>query len=185
MVKTLRSSGSDTYVMECIPRFIMAQMMAWASIRKHGQVTINALYQDFLQLHNLAVFDRQDAAKLTKEQKQSALQAMSMIKEKRCGKIKRQTVADGRSQQSLYSKEERVLHTVFTSALMLLIMINAKEGRDVATVDVAGVYLHADLDKFTLLKVEGVLVNIMCAVSKIYIPFVAYKKGKNVLYLKL
>ena len=61
---------------------------------------------------------------------------------------------------------------VSTNALMLSIMIDAKEGRDIATANIARVYMHAKLDDFTLLKVEGASVDIMCSMSAKYIPFV-------------
>jgi len=51
---------------------------------------------------------------------------------------------------------------------MLSILIDAKERRDVATANVAGAYLHTDMDNFTLLKMEGELVDIMCNVSTEY-----------------
>lgn len=69
-----------------------------------------------------------------------------MIKEKRYGRIKGQTVADGRAQRDLCTREETSLPTVSTDALMLSILIDTKERRDVATADVAGAYLHADMD---------------------------------------
>ena len=171
--------------MSYISGFIMTQMSAKAGIKKYGNVAVSAIFQEFLQLHDLDVFDGEDASKLTKSQKQMALRAISVIKEKRCGQIKGRTVADGRSQRSLYPKEETASPTVTTDALMLSIMIDAKEGRDVATADVAGAYLHAKLDDFTLLKVEGASVDIMCSVSEKYIPFVTYENGKKVLYLRL
>jgi hypothetical protein len=45
---------------------------------------------------------------------------------------------------------------------MLSILIDAKELRDVATVDVSGAYLHAEMKDFTLLKMEDEPVDIMC-----------------------
>jgi hypothetical protein len=47
-----------------------------------------------------------DAQKLTAAQKKASLRAINVIKEKRCGKIKGRTVADGRAQRNLYMKEE-------------------------------------------------------------------------------
>ena len=38
---------------------------------------------------------------------------------------------------------------------------------------------------FTLLRMEGDLVNIMCDVGTDYKKFVCYENGKKVLYLKL
>ena len=54
-----------------------------------------------------------------------------------------------------------------------------------ATADVAGAYLHAELDDFTLLKMEGESVDIMCDVCEGYKAFVMYEHGKKVLYLQL
>jgi hypothetical protein len=68
---------------------------------------------------------------------------------------------------------------------MLSMLIDAMARRDVATADVAGAYLHADMDDFTLLRVEGQSVDIMCDVCSEYVQYVCYERGKKVLYLKL
>ena len=69
---------------------------------------------------------------------------------------------------------------------MMPIMIAVYERRDVATADVAGAYLHARLDDFTLLKVEGESVDILCSVSEKYKAFVTTEKnGKKLIYLQL
>jgi hypothetical protein len=184
-VEEMKYGGSRSKVLGYITGFIMTQMTAKAGIKKHGKVAIDALYQEFLQLHDLGVFEGQDADGLSREQKRAALRAISMIKEKRCGRIKGRTVADGRPQRAMYTKEETSSPTVSTDALMMSIMIDAKERRDVATADVAGAYLHAKLDDFTLLKLEGESVNIMCDVCEKYRKFVKVENGKKVLYLRL
>jgi hypothetical protein len=107
------------------------------------------------------------------------------VKEKRCGRIKGRTVADGRPQRDLYTKDETSSPTVSTDALMLSLLIDAHEHRDVATADVAGAYLHAEMEDFTLLKMEGESVDIMCDVCDDYRKFVCIENGKKVLYLKL
>ena len=68
---------------------------------------------------------------------------------------------------------------------MITIMVDAKERRDVAATDVAVVYLHARLNDFMLLKLEGEAVEIMCAVCEEYRKFVTIENGKKVLYLRL
>lgn len=85
----------------------------------------------------------------------------------------------------MYAKEETTSPTISTDALMMSIMIDAHEHRDVATADVAGAYLHADLDDFVLLRIEGDEVDIMCKVCATYEQFVTYENGKKVLYLRL
>jgi hypothetical protein len=64
-------------------------------------------------------------------------------------------------------------------------MIDAKERRDVATADVEGAYLHADMKDFVLLKLVGEAVDIMCQVNPKYENFVVIENGKKVLYLQL
>jgi hypothetical protein len=75
-VEELQDGGSRTKASRYITGFIMTQMTAKAGIKKHGRVAIDALYQEFLQLHDLGVFEAQHANKLTKDQRQGALQAM-------------------------------------------------------------------------------------------------------------
>jgi hypothetical protein len=113
-VEVMMGSGSKTGVLNDVTGFIMTQMMAKAGIKKHGQVTIDALYQEFLQLHDQDVFDGKHAGELTKSQKRAALRAISVIKEKRYGKIKGHTVADGRPQKALYTKDKTSSPTVLT-----------------------------------------------------------------------
>jgi hypothetical protein len=64
-------------------------------------------------------------------------------------------------------------------------MIDAKERRDVATANVEGAYLHADMEDFVFLKLVGEAVDIMCQVNPKYENFVVIENGKKVLYLQL
>ena len=165
--------------------FIMTQMTARAGIKKHGQLALDALYREFQQLHDKSVFEGIDATTLTREQRKLALRAINLIKEKRSGKIKGRTCANGRPQRKLYTKEETASPTVATDSLLLSLVIDAKEGRDVAVADVEGAYLHADMDDYTLLKLTGVDVDIMCKVNESYVKFVTTENNKRVLYLRL
>jgi len=160
-------------------------MAATAGIKKHGQAAVDALLQEFCQLDSKNVFEPLDASTLTASQKREALRTVNLIKEKRSGKSKGRTCANGRSQRSKYTKEETTSPTVSTDALMISLMIDAKERRDVATADVEGAYLHADMEEFVLLKLVGEAVNIMCQVNPKYENFVVIENGKKVHYLQL
>ena len=83
----------------------------------------------------------------------------------------------------MYTKEETASSTVSNDALMLTMLVDAWESRDVGSADVSGAYLHADMDDYTLLKLEGGSVDIMCRVNQDYKKFVCYEDGKKVLYL--
>jgi hypothetical protein len=184
-VLELQNTGSNTKVFKYVTGFMMTQMTAKAGIKKHGQVAIDALFQAFSQLHNLGVFLGQHKSELTQTQRRGALRAISVIKEKRSGRIKGRTVADGRPQRTLYTKEETSSPTVSNDALMLSIIIDAWGRRKSATADVTGAYLHAKLKDFTLLRMEGESVDIMCNINEEYKKFVCLEHGKKVLYLKL
>jgi len=99
--------------------------------------------------------------------------------------LKGRTCANGRSQRSKYTEEETTSPTVSTDALMISLMIDAKEQRDVATADVEGAYSHADMEDFFLSKLVGKAVNIMCQMNPKYEKFVVIENWTKVLYLQL
>ena len=76
--------------------------------------------------------------------------------------IKRRGCADGRNQQNWISKEGTSKPTVSTEGLILSCMIDAKEGRDVATSDIPGGFLKSDYDKGDIyIKTEGSMVTLL------------------------
>jgi hypothetical protein len=165
--------------------WVMNQMTAKAGLAKHGEFAEEALLKEFMQQRDLDVYEILDPLSLTTEQKRAALRAINLLKEKRNGDLKGRTVADGRKQRPLYSKAETASPTVSTIALILTIMIDAFERRDVATADVAGAYLKAEMDDFVLIKFTGESVDIMLSMEPSYTKFVTYEKGVKTLYGRL
>ena len=68
---------------------------------------------------------------------------------------------------------------------MITLLIDAYEKRDVATTDVVGAYLLADMDDYTIVKISGSTADIMCEVDPTYKELIVQKKGKPTLYLQL
>jgi hypothetical protein len=85
----------------------------------------------------------------------------------------------------LYSKDETTSPTLSHDALILSLLIDAYERRDVATADVIGAYLHADMPDFVIIRLTGNAVDIMCQVNPKYKAFVTVENGKPALYLQL
>jgi Reverse transcriptase (RNA-dependent DNA polymerase) len=170
---------------QVLTAYVLIQLSAAAGIKVFGQPAVDAILKEFCQLHNKGVFSPKHASSLTALQKRGSLRAVSLIKEKRTGEIKGRTCADGGVQRSLFDKTETTSPTVANDSLMYSILIDAKERRDVATADVVGAYLNADMEDFTLMKLTGEAVNIMVQVNNLYQPFVTTEKGKPVLYLQL
>jgi len=95
--------------------------------------------------------------------------------------------ADGSPQCGYIPREEATSATLSLDALLVSLVIDALEGRDVAIFDVPGAYLWADMpeEKEAILKLEGDFVDIMCDVNPEHIPNVRYENGKKVLYLQI
>lgn len=93
--------------------------------------------------------------------------------------MKGRTVADGRPQRSLYEKWETSSPTVSTEALILSVIVDAHEKRDVATADIAGAYLKADMDDFVLMKFTGQSVEIMCEMNPKYQELIDTQKKET------
>ena len=94
---------------------------------------------------------------------------LTMVKEKRNGIIKGRACADGRKKQQRYiTKEEAMSPTVQLESLMMSLIIDAKEERDVATADVVGAYLLADLNDHVIIKFTGESVKVMCKANASY-----------------
>ena len=164
----------------------MTQMSANAGIKKHGRKAEEALMNEFAQLEELNVYEPLDPNTISREQRKGALRAINLIKEKRCGRLKGRTVADGSTQKNLYDKSETASPTVATDALIMVsIVTDAHEQRDVATADIAGAYLKAYMKDYVIMKFTGASVDILCNMNQKYVPFTAVKNGTKVLYVRL
>ena len=86
--------------------FVFTQMTARAGIKKHGQAARDALTAEFAQLDYKGAYKPVQPTDLTETQRQSALQVINLIKEKRDERLKGRSVADGRPQQAFYTKDE-------------------------------------------------------------------------------
>jgi hypothetical protein len=165
--------------------FVMTQMTAKAGLKKFGKAAEIALLQEFGQLEDQNVYKPIDLKTLTQEQRKGALRVINLIAEKRDGKIKGRTVADGSPQRTLYEKHETASPILSTDALLLLIMADAYERRDVATADIAGAYLSAYMKDFVEMKFTGDTVDMLCELNPSYKAFVVIENGVKVLYVRL
>jgi hypothetical protein len=68
---------------------------------------------------------------------------------------------------------------------MFSIVVDAHEGRDVATADVTGAYLRAYMDDEVIMKFTGQFVYILRGIRPAYEALVVYKNGIKVLYVFL
>ena len=139
------------------------------------------------QLHNVKVFTSIDASNLTEEQKKQAIGSLIFLKEKRDGRIKGRACANGSTQRTLCAKEDAASPTVSVEAVLMSCVIDAKEKRHVATTDIPGAFLHADMNDFVIMKIEGRLAELMVDVDRnVYSKYLTRDgRGKALLYVVL
>jgi len=83
-------------------------------------------------------------------------------------------------------KEETSSPTVSTEALFLTCVIDAEEGRDVATVDVPGAFMHADMNETVWVQLVGTMAELLIKIDPAkYGPYATHEQGRTVLYVCL
>ena len=76
--------------------------------------------------------------------------------------IKGRGCADRRKHQDWLSKEDTSSPTVYTEGLMISCMIDTVEGREAATADIPGAFLHTNYYKGDIyIKLEGDMVTLI------------------------
>lgn len=154
-------------------------------IKRYGESAIKAVLKEYAQLDNKKIFRPVKASGLTVHQKRGALNLLTLVKFKRNGTVKGRACADGRKQRLHVSKDESTSLAVQLESILMSLMIAALEPRNVATCDIVGAYLFADMDEFVIIRLKGESTNIMCETNTTYRDYVTYEKGKPTLYLQL
>jgi len=133
---------------------MFTQMSATKGIKMFKEHVVAAMLKEYTQLDDMNAVGSLDPDKLTPEQKRRALPAVNLIKEKLNGIIKGRTCADGSPQRGYIPCEEATSATLFLDALLVSLVIDALEGRDIAIFDVPRAYLWADMpeEKEAILK---------------------------------
>ena len=92
-----------------------------------------------------------------------------------------------RMKQWLYTpKDEASSPTVATESVLLSCVIDAKERRDVATVDIPGAFMQGDQDETVHMRLEGTLAELLTKCDpKLYRQYVVTENNKPVLYVEL
>jgi hypothetical protein len=100
--------------------------------------------------------------------------------------VKARSCANGNPQREHIAKEEAAAPTAALESVFLTSTIDAKENREVVTIDIPGAFLHADNEEYVIMKMVGMLAELMVKTNpKTYRQYVVLEKGRSVLYLRL
>ncbi len=155
-------------------------------IKLFGDAGIDAVLKELQQLHDRKVLEPKDVTKMLGDDKRAPLQYLMFLKQKRNGTIKGRGCADGRKQRPYTAKEDASSSTVTIESVMLSCVIDAKKGRDVATVDIPGAFMQADMDDIVRMRLEGKMAALLVRIDpKLYRKHIQMEKGKPVVYIEL
>ena len=165
---------------------MMTQYSMKKGIEIFGDAGIEAILKELHQLHDRGVLEPANHTTMTPTERKAALAYLMFLKEKRTGEIKGRGCADGRKQRLHTNKEDASSPTVAIESVFLTSVIDAKENRDVATIDVPGAFMQADMDDTVHMKLEGTMADLLINLAPdIYKKFAYKHNGKTVLYVLL
>jgi Reverse transcriptase (RNA-dependent DNA polymerase) len=140
-------------------------------------------------LHDRTAFTPVDITTLPQQEKQRALESLIFLVEKREGRFKARTCANGSPQQVYTLKEETASPTVMMESILLTATIEAKENRDVMTVDIPNAFIQTDIEEGDqiIMKIRGPLVGMLVEMDpETYKSFVVIdSNGTKVLYVQV
>ena len=126
---------------------ILTQYTLSRGLQVFGHLGREAVFHEMQQLHQRKVCEPHKATDLSADQRKASLSYLMFLKQKCSGQIKGRGCADGRKQRLYTGKEEKTSPTITTESVMLTSTIDAKDGCDVATVDIPGAFMHSDQDE--------------------------------------
>jgi hypothetical protein len=84
------------------------------------------------------------------------------------------------------AKEEAASPTVALESIFVMSTIDARENREVVTVNIPGAFLQAKNKDYKVMQMSGTLVELMAKTDPtLYRKYLVDEKGKKVLYLRL
>ena len=171
-----------SYVHQALTQVILTQYSLKKGLEKFKEKGEQAVRDELQQLHDKDVFKPVASSELSDQQKKDALGSLMFLKEKRCGRLKARACANGNKQREIYSKEDVTSPTVSVESVLITSVIDAFERRHVATTDIPGAYLTADMDDFVTMRFEGRLAELMVMVDPVmYRPFLTTGNARKAL----
>ena len=171
---------------EVLSHTVLTQYTLKKGLQVFGPPGVEAVYKELQQLHERKVGEPRDASTLSPTQKRNALGYLMFLKQKRTGQIKGRGCADGRKQCLHTPKDDASSPTVATESVLLSCVIDAKERRDVATVDIPGAFMQGDQDETVHMRLEGTLAELLTKCDpKLYRQYVVTENNNPVLYVEL
>ena len=124
----------------------MTQLSMKAGMKRWGQPATKAVSKELQQLHFRDTFEPVNHKTLTKTEYDKVLESHLFLKQKRDDSIKGRLVAGGNKQRGTINKEDAASPTAALESILLTATIDAKEGLDVAIIDIPNAFVQTRID---------------------------------------
>ena len=162
---------------------IMMQLSLKSAMKEWGDEALFAAKKEMKQLHWRNSFKPIHYKDLSEEQRKMILESFLFVTRKRSGELKARKVAGGNKQRDFVSKEEASSPTVSNDSTILSCTIDAKERRQVATIDIPNAFIQTkvvDDKRKVIIRIRGPLVDMLVEIApEVYGPYVTYDKHGN------
>ena len=155
-------------------------------IKEFGDAGVNDVHKEMKHLHDRSVPIPVELRKLYSGSKTATLKYLMFLQMKQDGRVKGRGFTDVRSQHAYTDKDENSSPKVATESLMILCVIDSMERRAVATLDIQGAFLQADMDELVYVKFEELMTKLLSKIyPKLYEKYVVIELVQTVLYAAL
>ena len=162
-------------------------------LQHFGENGRNAAISEMKQLHDRAVFEPIHINEMTQVERRRAMESLIFLVEKRDGRIKARTCANGSTQRLYTERDEAASPTAMTESILITATIDAKQNRDVMTADIPNAFVQTDVDQKNhikgeriIMKIRGSLVDMLVEIApEVYYDFVVYEGNSKTLYVKM
>ena len=158
-------------------------------LKHFGDKGKKAVEKEILQLHNRKVFEPIHTNELTALEKKRAMESLIFLTEKQDETVKARTCANGSTQRTYVTKEEAASPTAATESVILTASIEAKQQRDVITLDTPNAFVQTDMPQGghkVVMKIRGLLVDILISLCPgVYEDYVVHEQGQKVIYVMM
>ena len=164
-------------------------------IKKFGKKALDASLKEMQQLHERVAFEPISIKNMTPQERKRAMESLIFLVEKRNienpdkKEIKARQCVNESTQRAYMSREEASSPASTIESVFITSAIDAKERREVATLDVPNAFIQTSLnykttDERIIMKVRGVIVDLLLMIdAETYGKHIVYKNGKKVIYL--
>jgi hypothetical protein len=160
-----------------------------AGLKKFGEAGKEATMKEMRQLHDRVVFKPIRISEMTSRERKRAMESLIFLVEKRDGRIKARTCANGSTQRDYIPREDAASPTASTEAVLLTGVIDAKQRRDVMTLDIPNAFVQTKIpegEEKIIMKIRGALVDILCEIApEVYQEYVIQEGKDKVLYVHM